>query len=209
MDSTAVAAVVPESPRKTKQQSITSIERVDRRAELKPRPAPHWKIIVEGRYIGFRKMTRGSPGNWLARAWLDTEKKYKQKPLDVPVDLDEGEKYGVALAAAQAWFDHLDHGGSTKASTVREACEAYIEERRIAGEESAAKGAAGCFRQLVYDDPVANVDLAKLTPNHCAAWKTRVLEALVKRGSKNDFTCLRPALCAAPNSMHRWVCSRI
>jgi hypothetical protein len=26
-------------------------------------------------------MTRGAPGNWLARAWIDAVKSYKQNPL--------------------------------------------------------------------------------------------------------------------------------
>lgn len=55
---------------KTEQQSISEIQRADRRAKLEPRRAPHWKRIANGRYIGFRYMTKGSPGTWLARCWL-------------------------------------------------------------------------------------------------------------------------------------------
>jgi hypothetical protein len=46
----------------SKQVSISSIDRVESRAALEPRVAPHWKRVAEGRYVGYRYMTVGRPG---------------------------------------------------------------------------------------------------------------------------------------------------
>ena len=43
------------------------IDRVETRARLPLQREPHWFRLTEGRYVGFRRMLRGTPGTWLAR----------------------------------------------------------------------------------------------------------------------------------------------
>jgi hypothetical protein len=161
---------------KTEQKSITSIDRADRRDELKPRRAPHWKRIAEGRYIGFRYMTRGSAGTWLARAWLDAEKKYVYEQLGDFAEKLPGERYDAALAAAEIWFNHLRLGGSAEDVTVKMASESYIAKLRAERGERVARSAEGFIRRQVYVDPIASILLSKLNKAHCAAWRERILK---------------------------------
>jgi site-specific recombinase XerD len=86
-------------------------------------------------------------------------------------------------------------GGSTTRSTVKAACEARVENRRIEKSEAAAADVQGRFERLVYSDPIARVELAKLAPRHLADWKARVLAKGGSRGSYNrNATALRAAL---------------
>ena len=45
------------------------IDRVDVRNKLPLRRDPYWHRLTQGRYVGFRRMTKGRPGIWLARAF--------------------------------------------------------------------------------------------------------------------------------------------
>src|SRR5438270_5175568 len=120
-NSTAVAAVP--SP-KRKQQSITSIDRVDSRDKLEPRRQPHWKPVKNGRAIGFRRMTRGAPGTWLARTWVGD--KYVQEALGDFADLPESERYDAAVEKAKPFFERIGLGGSVEKISVRQAGAAYV-----------------------------------------------------------------------------------
>ena len=71
------------------------IERVDVRARLELRREPYWKRISEGRYIGFRKMTKGTAGTWLARAY--NGESYDPHPLGDFAEMPESERYDAAL----------------------------------------------------------------------------------------------------------------
>jgi hypothetical protein len=126
MSTTAVAAAPLQNTPKRKQQSISSIERADRRAELESRRQPHWKAVKSGRFIGYRFMSRGRPGTWLARMWLDGEKKYAHCSLGDFAELDEGKRYDAAVEKAKVFFEHHAMGGSTEATTVRQAGAAYV-----------------------------------------------------------------------------------
>jgi site-specific recombinase XerD len=170
------------------------IEKVSWRARAKPRRSPYWRLYTTGRYLGWRKMTAGSPGTWLAKAW-DGEK-YPQKALGDFANLAEEQRYSTALAEATKWFhDHLDKGGSTEAINIKAACENYVDKLRTESGDTAADDAAGRFRRLVYGDPLAKMQLSKLKPAHLADWKKRVLVAGGARSSYNrNSTALRAAL---------------
>jgi hypothetical protein len=45
--------------------------KVSERDKLKPRRDPYWQKLSKGCYLGFRKMTAGASGTWIAR-FLDT-----------------------------------------------------------------------------------------------------------------------------------------
>jgi len=181
------------------------IDSVDFRQKLKPRRDPYWQRLSRGRYVGFRRMSKGSPGTWLAR-FYDGEK-YQQTPLR---DIDEQEerlRFDAAKKAAEDWFEHLDMSGAAKPGTVRSACEAYVaavksgtlRRRHRTGNqeknEAAAHDANTRFERLVYYDPIARIDLAKLTKHHVASWRARVLKAGGADASFNrNATALRAAL---------------
>jgi integrase len=160
------------------------IDRVDVRTKLPLRRDPYWHRLAEGRYVGFRRMTKGSPGTWLARAY--NGERYVYETLGDFDPLPENERYDAARKAADEWFSHLDKGGSTEPMSVKAACEAYVDNLKIENSEQAAEDAKGRFARLVYSDPIAKVLLAKLTARHIADWKKRVLAAAEKECKSED-----------------------
>lgn len=190
-----------------------NLNRVDARNRLAPRRDPYWQKLSQGRYIGFRLMTKGTSGTWLARAYDGeriTVNPYLHKPLGDFANLSEKQRYDAAKAEAEAWFNELDHGGGIESGTVRSACEAYVEELKTENSEPSSEDAAGRFKRLVYDDPIAKVALPKLTAIQVAGWKKR---ALAKGGNKSSFnrnaTSFRAALNLAlrrrvVSSDHAW-----
>lgn len=185
------------------------IDRVDTRAKLKLRRDPYWLRIVQGRYVGFRRMSTSTPGTWLAR-YYDGET-YKYQRLNVDESLPEKNRYAAAKTAAEVWFLHLDRGGSTGASSVKAACAVYVEHLKIEKSEAAAADAKGRFKRLIDGDPLGPIELQKLAPRHVVAWKGRVLAAGGSRGSYNrNATALRAALNLAykrreVSSDHAWL----
>lgn len=51
---------------------MTRIDTVDMRNKLKPRDEPYWVRLSTGCMLGYRKMTAGSTGTWIARYRADT-----------------------------------------------------------------------------------------------------------------------------------------
>lgn len=169
------------------------IDRVDARARLPLRRDPYWYRLAAGRYVGFRRMTPGTSGTWLARAYTDSG--YKYETLGDYADKPEAERYDLAKVAAEAWFRHLDMGGSTEPTSVKAACEAYLEKLGTEKSEQAKKDAEGYFKRLVYGDPVARVLLSKLSKTHMAEWRARALKHNDDHSSFNrNVTPLRAAL---------------
>jgi len=172
------------------------IDRVDTRTKLPLRRDPYWQRLSEGRYVGFRRMTKGTPGTWIARAYVDGG--YEYLPLGDFAKHDERERFDAARKAAEQWFLHIDHGGDTQPHTVKAACEAYRDKLKIEKSERAAADAEGFFKRLVYGDPIAKVLLSKLTKTHMTAWRERVLEHNPDRSSFNrNVTPVRAALNCA------------
>ncbi len=177
------------------------IDRVDTRSKLELRRDPYWYRLAEGRYLGFRRMTKGTPGTWLARFYDGEKYVYPERGLGDFSALPESEQFDAARKAAEEWFSHLEAGGAAKSGTVKAACEAYVEKQRLEKGEAAAVDPEGRFKRLVYDDPLAKVSLAKLAPRHLAEWKRRVMERAEKNGDGNprgsfnrNATALRAAL---------------
>lgn len=185
------------------------LDRVETRAKLAPRRDPYWHRLAKSRYLGFRRMSKGAHGTWLARIF--DGQKFHQKPLGELATLMEKDRFDLAKAAAEEWFAHLGLGGSIKTATVEEACRAYVEELKIENSEAASVDAAGRFRRLVYGDSIAPIELPKLTATQMAGWKKRVRARGGSRGSYNrNATALRAALNLAlkrrvVSSDHAWV----
>jgi integrase len=169
------------------------IDRVDVRAKLEPQREPHWQRLTQGRYVGFRYMTKGTPGTWLARFY--DGQGYAYESLGDFATLPEKDRFDAARKAAEEWFAHLDKGGSTEPCSVKAACEAYVDKLRLEKGDGPANDAKGRFTRLVYSDPIARIQIAKLTARHVGEWKRRVMEKGGTRGSYNrNSTALRAAL---------------
>jgi integrase len=158
------------------------LDRVDARAKLQPRRDPYWHKLAQGRFVGFRRMARGTEGTWLARCYLGD--KYEHRSLGDFATLADKARFDAAVAAAEEWFGHLGAGGDAKPGTVKEACEAYAEHLRAEKSEAAAKDAEGFYKRIVYGDgdkhpadPIARVDLAKATRRHFEEYRKRLLKA--------------------------------
>lgn len=178
------------------------IDRVDVRKGLQIRRDPYWYRLSEGRYLGFRKMTKGSPGTWLARFYDGGRYIYPEGGMGDFSGLPEGEQFDAAKIAAEEWFRQLDMGVSPKSTTVKEACAAYVEWKRnpknsekATDPEAAANAIAARFKRLVDPDPLGKLELSKLKERHLAAWEKRVLDLGGSQASYNrDATMLRAAL---------------
>lgn len=174
---------------------------VRNRDRLAAQREPHWQKLDAGHYLGFRPSKAGGPGSWVAR-WYDPETRQQRfQALGEFGDLLPSERYGTALKAARAWLEHVAGGGSAgKPVTVREACARYAATR---------PDAAARFARYVFDDPLASVQLLKLTDRQVRAWRQRLQDrpALVTRRKHHnrtrprspitlnrDMVCLRAAL---------------
>jgi integrase len=157
-----------------------NINRVDVRERLKLRREPYYQQVTPGRSIGFRKMT-AKTGAWIARARSDDEAKaegsgaYVYHPLgdDLREHADK-DQYAEARRRAEAWFIHLDGGGLSKGTTVTQACKSRVEKVKSERSEAAATALEGYFRRLVYDDPIAKLDLRKAKKQHFEGFAHRV-----------------------------------
>lgn len=153
------------------------LKTVESRDKLKPRASkePYWQSLSSGRYLGFRPSSADGLGTWLAR-FNDAETGAKpSRTLGDFGTLPAGKRFDMAKREAEAWFDHLDGGGSKESITVKQACERY------------AKGnaeAAGRFARSVYGDAIAKVQVAKLTKAQVRNWRQR-LEATPSLVAKN------------------------
>ena len=176
-----------------------SLDRVEHRTRLKTRRDPYWHRLAQGRYVGFRKMTTGSSGTWLARCYLEENgrPRYKTHPLGEFAHLPERERYDAAKAAADEWFRFLDHGGNAgKALDVKGACVAYVTHLKTERRDAASVDAQGRFRRLVDEDAIGRVPLAKLSARHVGEWTARVLK---RGGTVESFNRNATALRAALN----------
>lgn len=144
---------------------LTTVRNRDR---LKPRREPYWQSLGSGRQLGFRPSTSGHGGNWIAKAYNGDTRKRAMKSLGDYPGTPPSEQFGLAKKDAEAWFEHLDGGGSRKASTVKQVCERY------------AKGKPdieGRFARWVYKDPIAKVVVPKLTKDQVRKWRQRLEDA--------------------------------
>lgn len=151
---------------------------VRNRQRLKPRREPYWQKIEACQYLGFRSPA----GTWVAK-WYDAETRGKRySALGEFGDLSPSARYGLALKAAREWLEHVGAGGSTgKPLTVKQACERYATDK---------PDASARFARYVYGDPIAKVQLQKLTDRQVRGWRERLAAkpALVTRRKQGNRT---------------------
>ena len=189
------------------------IDTVEARSRLKPRRSPYWHKLASGRHLGYRKMSQGTGGTWIAQAYDEVTRKQVRKALDVPDDGPQSKRFDEAVKAARAWFEHIDAGGGTEVLTVRDACREYVDSLRRE-RPAAASDAEARFGRWVLNHKLADIPLQKLTERHIRGWRLWLTDSDVivnphskelktrKRAASSvnrDMTALRAAL----NLAHR------
>jgi len=155
------------------------IDAVEARSRLKPRPAPYWHKLSNGCHIGYRRMTAGSEGTWLAQAYDSATQKQTRRSLGGFDHLPAHQRFDAAKKAAEVWLRHVGRGGSVDTTTVRQACEHYASHLRADGRETTASDLEGRFARWVYTEKFADIELHKLTRKHVDGWRQKLARAPV------------------------------
>lgn len=206
----------------SKREPKANITTVTARAKLTARREPYWARVSKGRYVGFRSSEK-SEGSWIARLANEETGKQRYESLGALAGSTGAKRFDDAVEAARRWFELVEGGGGTKeVTTVRHACEAYVQFLRddaLKGDEQ-ANDAAGRFRRYVYSDPkLADCALSSLKEVRLTAWRNELVktEARVDRTKGNqtpttapralstvnrDMTALRAALNHARKKKH-------
>src|SRR3546814_726922 len=124
-------------------------------------------------------MTAESTGTWVARFWDDAHRKLlftSFGPLD---EYPDGKRFDKASELAREWFTHLGAGGSSKAYTVADACDAYVKHLRTEKGDDPADDAQGRFKRWVHDTALAKIELSKLKRDHIRKFRATLMAAPV------------------------------
>lgn len=163
----------------------TTLATVAARDKLRARREPYWQKLDSGCHLGFRKMTTGSTGSWIARYRNAESGERPKKALGEFADLPPSERFGAAKRAAEEWFRHLGAGGRRESVTVKTACETYVKHVRESRGASAADDLKGRFGRWVDGDAIGKVELAKLTRAMVETWR-KALAATPAQVSRDD-----------------------
>ncbi len=139
-----------------------AIDSKTKRDRLAPRREPYWNPLQKGAAVGFRRLESGD-GTWIAR-WRDDDGKQKYRALGNFKEYDEAAK------AARDWVTACEQGASPKVTTVREACEAYVDALKAEGRTSTAKDAEGRFSRLIYEATIGKLAIDKLKTSNVQKW---------------------------------------
>ena len=176
------------------------IDTVEGRSRLKPRTPPYWQKLTTGCHVGFRKMSAGAEGTWLAQAYDPSTSKQTRQSLGGLDNLPAHQRFDAAKKLAEAWFEHLGRGGSTKVITVKTACENYVKHLTASGATKNADDIAARFKRWVNDDKIADQALPKLTRKAVEDWRNRLAKAPVLTNPHSDKTKTRTR---SPSSLNR------
>jgi site-specific recombinase XerD len=185
---------------------VTDLTKATTRARLEIRREPHWQKIGKGRYLGFRRMSSNSRGQWIARFYDSGQAKQHFHPLGDFGAITESERYGEALKSAMKWFSHLDRGGSASSLTMQDIADRYVDHvRRTRGETAAQDVRRRLGTYVLTYTPFEALDVTKLTATHLDRWRRWMVDRPSKSGpnrggqrtdatQNRDITALRSAL---------------
>jgi len=143
------------------------LSRKRERERLPARREPYWMRLASGAYLGFRR----GPDTWIAR-FRGRDGGQQYKALDGVIDYDEAKRVG------EQWMSQL--AGSTvrtlKRGTVKEALADYLMHLASQGRGEAAAAIKKRFELVVYEDPVAEVQLESATRDDFSDWRARISE---------------------------------
>lgn len=190
----------------------TNIKTVAGRSKLLPRREPYWERIGEGRYLGFRFMTTGKPGSWVARYYDEASGKKPTKAMGDLSEHPDARRFDIAKGKAEEWFTHLGRGGSAKAYTVGDAIEAYVAYAEKKSGKVRGRELKNLLARLVpADSRLYGTEMEKLTPGHVKTWREGLpLEGKSRSTANKYLMVMRAALNMAHKSgwvtsSHAWV----
>ncbi len=157
------------------------IDTVTARNKLKTQREPYWHRISKGCYVGFRKMSDSSSGTWRVR-YRDAAGNQLAGSLGTLDEFPAHERFDQAVEAAREWFSRAALGvaGINDHATVMDACNAYVNRIDELKGKAPADDLAYRFRRWVSTDPIADVELQKLTREHLNAFRRRMVTTPVK-----------------------------
>lgn len=188
----------------------SKIDTKAKRDRLEPRREPYWAKIQAGAYLGYRRADDG--GTWIAR-FRTEDGKQRYSALELPPNTPQT-VYDLANAEARKWFAHVSKGGAVEGSTVKTACEQYVDQlKRTKGEKPSADVKARFKRWVYSDDRFSRLELLKLQKSHLLDWRRKLTDTeVVSPGGKKrarsasalnrDMTALRAALNYAMERDH-------
>lgn len=181
----------------------SNIKTVAGRARIEPRRDPYWEKLEGALYLGWRKMTADGDAHWIARM-LDSTGKRIFKKLGVLMDTPDGERWNVAKREAEAWAQHITNGGSNVPKTVADVCAAYVAHLQRERKAKAAEDAHKRYARYVLDDArLAATELTKLTRQQIAAWRQRLEDRPVHRGTKGPAPSVATDKKRSDSSLNR------
>jgi site-specific recombinase XerD len=176
---------------------MAKIDTVDARTRLKPKAEPYWVKLSTGCTLGFRKMTPGSIGTWVARYRNADTGERDKRSLGEFGELPPSQRYGSAKAAAETWFTHLSRGGTTAPTSVKQACAIYVSHVRSTRGEAPAEDMRKRFERWIdSDDTLGKIDLSKLTRARVEKWRSAMAGTPVKVNRDNRATPITRARSA-------------
>jgi len=131
------------------------------RERLRQRNEPYWHKLTTGQYLGFRP----GRGSWVARIYNRDTQTNVFHTLGDFADLPASARFDAARREALAFGEHINGGGNNRPITVREACERYAEGER---------DVQARFALHIYSDPIAKIELQRLTRTQVKAWRERL-----------------------------------
>lgn len=134
------------------------------RSQLATRREPYWQRLAAGFFIGYRVLDAGQ-GTWIARI-RTADGKQKYQALGTFDLMDD------AVKEANIWRAKIDHGVSTKDTTISDACKTYVEHLKTEKGTSSSNDAKGRFQRLVYVTKFGDLSLAKLKTTDVRKWVT-------------------------------------
>jgi integrase len=145
-------------------------------------------------------MSASSEGTWLAQAYDPDTSKQTRQSLGALDDLPAHQRFDAAKKLAEAWFEHLGRGGTTKVITVKAACELYVKRLEDAGQIKNAADISARFRRWIYLDKVGSIPLPKLTRKAIDDWRNRLAKVPVLTNPHSDKSKTRER---SPSSLNR------
>jgi integrase len=178
-----------------------SIKTKAARSRLAPRREPYWSVLSKGLAVGYRQSSIAAQGSWIARMRDPSGSGHKYRALAGVSEYDE------AAQAAWDWSKSVSQDGSSKAVTVKKACDKYVEALRINKGDASADDAAARFRLHVDDRPIGSLTLDKLRVAHVMEWRDSFVKKSddpeVVRRSKDTANRYLTALKAALNHAYK------
>jgi len=146
---------------------MADLSRKRERDRLPLQRDPHYMKLGKGAYLGYRR----GPDSWTAR-FRDRDGLQHYRAFDTIASDD----FDGAKRAAEAWFTQMGASAirAIKRATVRAALDDYLEDLSRHGRPDAMLEAMWRYKCTVYDDPLADLELERITQDDFEEWRDRL-----------------------------------